>query len=285
MKIAVLSGKGGTGKTLVSVNLAAAAKESIYIDCDVEEPNGHLFFKPKDIESEKISIKIPFVDETLCNGCRKCAEFCKFNALAYVNNQLLIFDEVCHSCGGCVLLCPEKAMSEKEKIIGEVQRGVSENVTVITGILKIGEASGIPIIKKLLKDIPEGEGVVLIDCPPGSACIVMESIKDADYCVFVAEPTLFGVHNLSMVYELVTLFDKPHGVVLNKCMEGDNPAEKFCIEKSIKILGKIPYDGELGTLNSNALISVRETKKYRDMFSSLLQTVTKGVQRETVINS
>ncbi|MHB8124056.1 MAG: nucleotide-binding protein [Desulfitobacteriaceae bacterium] len=284
MKIAVLSGKGGTGKTLVSINLAAVAKKSIYIDCDVEEPNGHLFFKPENIESEKISIKIPFVDEKLCNGYRKCIDFCKFNALAYINNKLIVFDEVCHSCGGCVLFCPEKALSEKEKIIGEVQRGVSENVTVITGILNTGEASGIPIIKKLLNDIPAGKEFTFIDCPPGSACIVMESIKDADYCILVAEPTLFGVHNLNMVYELVRLFDKPHGAVLNKCLEGENPAEKFCIEKDIRILGKIPFDNELGTLNSNALISVRENKKYRDLFSSLLQIVTKEVQHETVIN-
>jgi MinD superfamily P-loop ATPase len=148
MKIAVLSGKGGTGKTLVSVNLAAVATESIYIDCDVEEPNGHLFFKPEDTQSDKISINIPVVDEKLCKGCRKCVDFCKYNALAYINNKLLVFDDVCHSCGGCVLFCPQKALSEKEKIIGVVQSGVSENVTVITGILNTGEASGIPIIKK-----------------------------------------------------------------------------------------------------------------------------------------
>ena len=284
MKIAVLSGKGGTGKTLVSVNLASSAKESTYIDCDVEEPNGHLFFKPVNIESEKIAIKIPFVDVKRCNGCRICVDFCKFNALAYINNKLIVFDEVCHSCGGCVLFCPEKALSEKEKVIGEVQRGVSENVKVITGILNTGEASGIPIIKKLLKVIPEEQEFTFIDCPPGSACIVMESIKDADYCILVAEPTLFGVHNLNMVYELVRLFDKPHGVVLNKCLEGENPAERFCIDKGIKVLGKIPFDNELGILNSKALISVRENKKYEDRFSSLLQIVTKEVQHETVIN-
>ncbi len=284
MKIAVLSGKGGTGKTLVAVNLAAAAKESIYIDCDVEEPNGYLFFKPRDIKSEKITIKIPIIDERLCKGCRKCVDFCKFNALAYINDKLIVFDEVCHSCGGCVLFCPEKALTEKEKIIGEVQRGVSDNVTVITGILNTGEASGIPIIKKLLSDTSAGKGLTFIDCPPGSACIVMESIKDADYCILVAEPTLFGVHNLNMVYNLVRLFDKPHGAILNKCLDGENPAEKFCIEKGIQILGKISFDNELGTLNSNALISVRENMKYRDMFSALLQTVTKEVRHETAIN-
>lgn len=284
MKIAVLSGKGGTGKTLVSVNLASAAQESLYIDCDVEEPNGHLFFKPEDIQSEKISIKIPVVDEKLCMGCRKCVDFCKFNALAYIINKLIVFDEICHSCGGCVLLCPEKALSEKEKIIGEVQKGVSENVMVLTGLLNTGEASGVPIIKKLLNDSLAKRDVTFIDCPPGSACIVMESIQDADYCILVAEPTLFGVHNLNMVHELVSLFDKPHGAVLNKCLEGENPAETFCLEKDIKILGKIPFDHELGTLNSNALIAVRETKTYQDRFSALLQTVTKEVEHEAVTN-
>jgi len=285
MKIAVLSGKGGTGKTLVSVNLASVAKKSIYIDCDVEEPNGYLFFKPKNIKSENISISIPFADEKLCSGCRKCIDFCKFNALAFIINKLIVFDDVCHSCGGCVLFCPEKALAEKDKIIGEVQRGVSENVDVITGILNTGEASGVPIIKKLLNNHSEEKEFTFIDCPPGSACIVMESIKDADYCILVAEPTLFGVHNLNMVYELVRLFKKPHAVVLNKCLEGENPAEKFCREKDIKILAKIPFDRELGTLNSNALISVRENQKYRDMFSSMLQIVTKEVQHETVTNS
>ncbi len=286
MKIAVLSGKGGTGKTLVSVNLAAAAIEAVYIDCDVEEPNGYLFFKPEKIESEKVSVKIPYVvDEKLCNGCRKCVDFCKFNALAYVGNSLYVFEEICHSCGGCVMICPEKALSERDKVIGEVQKGISENVTVITGILNPGEASGIPIIKKLLDDKDAGKKLTFIDCPPGSACIVMESVKDADYCILVAEPSLFGLHNLNMVYELIRLFNKPHGVVLNKCLNGENPSEKFCIDKGIKILGKIPYDNELGTLNSNALISVRESEKYREVFSSLLNIVTKEVQHETALNS
>lgn len=276
-KIAVLSGKGGTGKTLVSVNLAASVKKSIYIDCDVEEPNGHLFFKPKDNKTEEIVIKIPSVDNKLCDGCRKCVDFCKFNALAYIYNRLIVFEEVCHSCGGCVMFCPKNALTEKDKIIGEVQKGISENVQVITGILNTGEASGTPIIKKLLKEASKLKEPTFIDCPPGSACIVMDSIKDADYCVLVAEPTLFGVHNLNMVYELVKLFNKPHGVVLNKCLESENPAEIFCMEKGIKILGKIPYDNKLGMLNSNAKIAVRENEKYKNMFSTLLQKITEEV--------
>jgi len=285
MKIAVLSGKGGTGKTLVAVNLAAVARKSIYIDCDVEEPNGHLFLKPIDIKVEKVKVKVPEVNGELCTGCRRCIDFCKYNALAYINDKLICFDDVCNSCGGCALLCPEKALWERERIIGEVQRGEAEEVTVISGILNTGEASGVPIIKALIKDLPMNKEFTFIDCPPGSSCIVMESIRDADYCVLVAEPTIFGVHNLNMVFQLVKLFNKPHGVILNKCLEdSENPAEKFCLDKGLKILGKIPFDGLLGKLNSNGLISVKENKKFENIFRSLLQTITKEVYHETVTN-
>jgi MinD superfamily P-loop ATPase len=277
MKIAILSGKGGTGKTLVSVNLAAVAKYSTYVDCDVEEPNGYLFFKPEQIESESISIKLPIVQDELCNGCKKCVEFCKFNALAYVGKKLIVFEEVCHSCGGCLLVCPEKALKEKNKVIGEVQKGFSQGVKVITGILNTGEASGIPIIDKIFSEIENENRTTFIDCPPGSACIVMESIKDADYCVLVAEPTLFGAHNLNMVYELVTLFNKPCGVILNKCIDGVNPSEEFCKEKNLNILGSIPYDNELGAINSNALIVSRESEKFREIFYSLYKKILKEV--------
>jgi MinD superfamily P-loop ATPase len=283
MRIAVLSGKGGTGKTLVSVNLAAVAKKSIYIDCDVEEPNGHLFFKPDITKEQEISIKIPKVDNEICNGCRKCVDFCKYNALAYAKDKVIVFDEVCHSCGGCTILCPEEAISEREKVIGKIKTGSSDENTVYTGVLNTGEASGIPIIKELLAEYKsENNKPVFIDCPPGSACIVMESIKDADYCILVAEPTLFGVHNLNMVYELVKLFNKPFGAVLNKCLEGENPAEKFCIEKNIKVLGRIPFDKELGTLNSNAKIAVKESKKYKEQFSSLLDVIKEALYEATI---
>lgn len=285
MRVAVLSGKGGTGKTLVSVNLAAVANISTYVDCDVEEPNGHLFFKPKDVHKEEVSVKIPKVNEDLCKGCRKCVDFCKFNALAYIKDKLIVFEEVCHSCGGCIILCPNKALTKKEKVVGRVEIGTSGQVKVHTGILNIGEASGTPIIKNLLADSKiKRELMTFVDCPPGSACIVMDSIKDADYCILVAEPTLFGVHNLKMVYELVKLFDKPYGVVLNKCLDGENPAEKFCLENDIKILNRIPFDNELGLLNSNAEIVVYKKEKYMDLFSSLLDTVTKEVEHEATIN-
>ena len=283
MHIAVLSGKGGTGKTFVSVNLAAVAPKAFYIDCDVEEPNGYLFFKPENIIEEKITVKLPVVDSELCTGCRKCVDFCAFNALAYIGGKVKIFDEVCHSCGGCKLVCPEKAIAEKDSVIGSVERGQSENVNVNTGILNAGEASGIPIIKNLLQNIKNTENQLnIVDCPPGSACIVMESIKDADYCILVAEPTIFGLHNLKMVYELVRLFSKPCGVVLNKCSKAENPTEEFCIKENIEILCKIPFTKMLGIENSNAHIIVRKNAKYNELFTSLLDKVCKEVQHEAV---
>ena len=284
MKIAVLSGKGGTGKTLISVNLAAVAPKAIYLDCDVEEPNGFLFWKPDNIIDRKISIEIPTVDQDKCNGCKKCVEFCKFNALAYTN-RVLIFEEICHSCGGCLLVCPEHAINEKNKNIGKIESGFSEYVEVHSGILNVGEVSGIHIIKELLRENYNREEVTIIDCPPGSSCIVMESIKEADYCILVAEPTLFGCHNLNMVNELVNVFNKPYGVVLNKCVDGINPAEVYCEENKIKILGKLGFDQELGLLNSQGLIVARESKKYSDIFLKLLTNIIKEVQNETIADS
>lgn len=293
MNIAVLSGKGGTGKTLFSVNMAAASESATYIDCDVEEPNGYLFFKPEAIVEENVSVKIPEVDKELCSGCRKCVDFCKFNALAFIKKAPIVFGDICHSCGGCSLLCPENAITEKDKVIGKIEKGKSQGIDVYTGILNTGEVSGVPIIEKLLeenrKSSSNGEGsnniegnekLSIIDCPPGSACIVMESIKDADFCVLVAEPTAFGAHNLEMVYELVSLFGKPFGVVLNKCLDGENPSEEFCKEKGIKILGRVPFEKELGELNSNAKIAARESEKYNKLFKNILETVKGEVQHE-----
>lgn len=293
MNIAVLSGKGGTGKTLLSVNMAAASKSATYIDCDVEEPNGYLFFKPEAIVEENVSVKIPKVDKELCSGCRKCVDFCKFNALAFIKKAPIVFGDICHSCGGCSLLCPENAITEKDKVIGKIEKGKSQGIDIYTGILNTGEVSGVPIIEKLLEEnrksssngevsnnIEGNEKLSIIDCPPGSACIVMESIKDADFCVLVAEPTAFGAHNLEMVYELVSLFGKPFGVVLNKCLDGENPSEEFCKEKGIKILGRVPFEKELGELNSNAKIAARESERYNKLFKNILETVKGEVQHE-----
>ncbi len=282
MKIAVLSGKGGTGKTFVSVNLACAAESaaksnlnSVYVDCDVEEPNGNLFLKPTNIKKSGVNVTVPVVDNTKCTGCRKCSDFCKYNALAYVKDRLLIFNEVCHSCGGCIIFCPQKALKERQREIGVIEEGISGKTTVFAGNLNTGEVSGVPIIKELLQKLPDN-GSVIIDCPPGSACTVMESIRQVDYCLLVAEPTLFGVHNLSMVYELVKLLKKPFGVVLNKCLaDEENPSEQFCKENRITIIEKIPYDKEIGRLNSKGLAAVRENGTYKKLFERILDKLVK----------
>lgn len=285
MKIGVLSGKGGTGKTLVAVNLASVADQAIYVDCDVEEPNGHLFFKPEGLEGEEVTVNIPAVDRKACKGCKKCVEFCRFNALAYTNNRLIIFKDICHSCGGCLLFCPQGALYNEARPIGRIERGRSGNVDIFTGILNIGQPSSVPIIDELLNQSLIFKDLTLIDCPPGTACTTMESIKDADYCLLVAEDTLFGLDNLKMVYKLVKLFNKPHGLVLNRYLAGENLVEKFCSEKGIKILGRIPFDEELGKLNSNGLIASRESPKYKKIFADLLASIIGEVENnETIVN-
>lgn len=276
MKVAVLSGKGGTGKTLLSVNLAACAGRAIYIDCDVEEPNGHYYFKPQNVETTEVFENAPIIDENKCNGCRKCVEFCAFNAIAFVGKKPLVFSEVCHGCGACALVCDQNAISEEQRKIGEIKRGKSGDISVFTGILNVGEASGMPVIQELLDGIEE-DCPIFIDCPPGCGCATMECVRKSDYCLLVAEPTVFGTQNLEMVYDLIKLFDKPVGVILNKCGDSENPSEAFCLKNEIPIIGRIPFDEKMGLLNSEAKIAAYEDEAYRALFSNLLDRL-KGVQ-------
>ena len=177
MKIAILSGKGGSGKTLLAVNLAALVETSIYMDCDVEEPNGHLFFRPNIDQERTVNIQVPVVDAQLCDGCGECVAFCKFNALAYTG-QLLIFEALCHACGGCFRMCPKQALHPKEKTIGVIKKGHQDQTTIISGFLNPGQASGTPIIQAMQSYLTTDK-LVFIDCPPGAACVVMDSIREA----------------------------------------------------------------------------------------------------------
>lgn len=198
----------------------------------------------------------------------------------------VVFTDICHSCGGCVLFCPEKALSETEKLVGEIRYGIADMVTVATGILNTGEASGIPIIKQLIAEAASHkEELIFMDCPPGSACIVMESIKDADYCVLVAEPTLFRVHNLEMVYNLVKLFNKPYGVVLNKCLSEENPASFFASKTELQFWEKYFLMQTREYKLSNAKLAVRESIEYEKVFKTLLNGIQEAGKNEAIASS
>ncbi|MCR5346160.1 MAG: ATP-binding protein [Fretibacterium sp.] len=275
MKLAVLSGKGGTGKTFVSVNLAAAAGKATYIDCDVEEPNGRLFFKPEGLTIKTVAVKQPAFDAEKCTGCRKCVDFCRFNALVFLRNKPMVFSEICHSCGGCMAVCPSGAVSETEKPVGTVECGRSGDVRVITGCINLGEPSGVPIIREALAGAPDTEELTVIDCPPGSACSVMESVQAADYCLLVAEPTAFGLHNFKMVFELAGLLHKPCGVVVNKTGGEYSALDDFCRGHGIPVLCRIPHSEKLAALGADGQIAALDDGEYAGLFQILLKDIRK----------
>lgn len=276
MVIAVLSGKGGTGKTLLSVNLSYLAKKSIYIDCDVEEPNGLLYYKLEKQTKESVFVDMPIIDHDKCNGCRICTDFCKFNALAFIKGRVQVYDDLCHSCGGCKLVCPQNAITEVKKSVGEIKSGNYGDTEVLSGEMIIGEESGVPIIKALLNRIVGKDKTVFIDSPPGNGCTVMESISEADYCVLVAEPSIFGLHNLNMVYNLAKVFNKKIGLVINKV--SDNLIiNEYALKNNIKVLGEIPMNLTMGKLNSEGKI-VSKMKEYKPLFNDILDTIYKEVK-------
>ncbi|MBN1778403.1 MAG: ATP-binding protein [Clostridiales bacterium] len=270
MRIAVLSGKGGTGKTFVSVNLAAVARDTAYIDCDAEEPNGHLFFKPEQVHSETVYTMLPAFDAQKCDGCRKCVDFCRFNALAFVQGKPRVFPEICHACGGCSLVCPQGAVTEEKRAIGTVSQGMSGGIPVVTAILNPGEASAVPAIKAALRAT---DADAVIDSPPGSGCPVAEAVSGADYCLLVAEPTAFGLHNLRMVHELVTLLNKPFGIIVNKADGVYPPLEKFCADRRAPILAHILYSRKLAEISADGELAVRHSAELRRVFLGLWETV------------
>lgn len=268
MQIAVLSGKGGTGKTFVSVNLAVAAENSVYLDCDVEEPNGHLFLQPEVYETKAVEVAVPKFDINACDGCRACIRFCRFNALAFLKEKPYLFAELCHSCSGCMLICHSHAIREVNRRVGVIEKGKSGGITVLTGILDSGEATGVPVIRQLLQDAPTA-GTVIADCPPGSSCTVMESIQNSDFCLLVAEPTSFGIENLKLVVQLVKTFHKKCGIVVNKDTGNVHQAEILAADSGIPILTRIPFEKELAEINARGGVAAKE-EKYKRIFRDLL---------------
>lgn len=277
MKVAVLSGKGGAGKTLVACGLACAAGRAVYADCDVEEPNGRLFFKPENTVIRPVLRRMPAFDAQKCTGCRKCVERCRFNALVFVKGAPMLFGEVCHSCGVCAYVCPEGAVAEAGLEVGAVESGVRGGIRVVTGELKLGEATGVPVIAAALEEAGD-EGTVIIDCPPGSACPVMEAAREAGYCVLVTEPTAFGLHDLRLVVELMRVMGKPCGVVVNKAGAEYAPLEEYLAREGLPVLARIPYSENLAAIVSAGGLAYDEDAQARELFTALLGRIREAAR-------
>jgi MinD superfamily P-loop ATPase len=269
-KIAVLSGKGGTGKTTVSSNLAKIQK-SIYVDCDIEEPNGYLFLKPEIDKEKDVNVMIPSIDYDKCTLCGECTKACRFGALMRLTKKMLVFDHLCHSCGACYEICPYNAIKEIPKKIGIVRIGRSDDIDFIDGKLNIGEASGVPIIKEIKDLIKNTDKNVIIDSPPGTSCSVIHSVEGSDYCLLVTEPTPYGLHDLKLAVELVKELHLPFAVIINKSGESDSIIEDYCKEENISVIAKIPFKKEYAESYSKGNLLIEEDDEIRQTFKNLSQ--------------
>ena len=277
MIISVASGKGGTGKTLVATSLALSLEDNIqFLDCDVEEPNGHIFLKPIIDSQEPVNVLIPNIDEARCTFCGKCAEVCAFNAIAVLPKRVLVFPELCHGCGACSYLCPEGAINEIGKPVGIVETGYSGQIEFIHGKLSVGEAMAPPIIRKVKGYIDPGK-TVIIDVPPGTSCPVVESVRGSDFCLLVTEPTPFGLHDMSLAVEVIRKLGIPCGVVINRDGVGDNKVEEYCSAEGLPILLHIPLDIEIARLYSQGITLVDGMPRWCPSFQTLFQDISQIV--------
>lgn len=282
MKIAVLSGKGGTGKTTISVNLAVQNPECILIDTDVEEPNSHIFLKADIDEATPVMVEYPEVDADKCTLCGKCGDFCNFNAIIPAKNQVLVFKESCHSCGGCAVVCPEGAIKYNKRETGKIYSGKSKynDLQMKYGELNVGELSGVAIIKNEKKMI-ENEEYVIIDSPPGTSCATSNTLDNVDFAVLVSEPTPFGVSDMKMVVEMLRDMEIPFVVVVNKAGLGDNEIYEYCKSESIDILEEIPYDKDIAKLYADGEIFSLHMEEYAKKFSRLFENIKNRIQNST----
>ena len=271
MIIAIASGKGGTGKTTVAVNLTLSLDNVQLIDCDVEEPNSNLFLKLELEKVEDVSIQIPVIDEERCTHCGKCSELCQYNALAVLPDNVMVFKELCHGCGLCQMACPRGAITEKDRTIGIIEKAEGE-IEFLRGVLNIGEAMSTPLIKRLKKKVNR-EKTVILDVPPGTACPVIEAISGVDYCLLVTEPTPFGLHDLRLAVELCKELNVKFGVVINRDGMGNRDTENFCNEKGIPILLKIPYDRKIAELYSKGIPFIKEMPEWGVRFKDIFRKI------------
>jgi MinD superfamily P-loop ATPase len=272
MILSIASGKGGTGKTSVAVNMALSLGNVQLLDCDVEEPNAHILLHPKIRATKPVYISTPLVNEEKCDHCGKCAEFCEFNALFVTSEKALFFPELCHSCGGCAIVCPKDAISEKNVEIGVIKMGRADGVELVYGELNVGEPVAVPVIKEVKKQVKKNK-TVIIDSPPGTSCPVIESVYGSDYCILVSEPTPFGLHDLEIAVEVLEKINIPFGVVINRAGIGDRKIYDYCEEKGAPILLEIPFQREIAELYSRGIPFVSKTPAWKNKFQLLMNEV------------
>jgi len=274
--IAVASGKGGTGKTTVSTNLARVASRRLpgvaYVDCDVEEPNGHIFLQPRITGETSVGHLTPKVDEERCTLCGKCGEICQFSAIVCLDDRVMTFPELCHACGGCRLVCPEDAVSEVSREIGSLARGNAGSIRFLHGLLNVGEALSVPVIKAVKSGIPAAD-LVLIDAPPGTSCPVIEGVRGCDFLVLVTEPTPFGLHDLKLAVDMAGALGLPMGLVINRAGIGDREVYSYCRDINLRILAEIPDDRRVAELYSRGETASEHLEDMDALFSSLLDRI------------
>jgi len=281
--ISVASGKGGTGKTLVATSLALSLKDKYsvqFLDCDVEEPDAHIFLKPVVTQSEEVYLAVPNVDEKKCTYCGRCAEVCAYNAIAVLAKYVLVFPQLCHGCGACSYLCPEGAITEEEKEMGVIVSGQSDGIDFVQGRLTVGEAMPVPVIRKV-KDRTERDGVVIIDVSPGTSCPMVQSITESDFCLLVTEPTPFGLNDLVLAVETVREIDIMCGVVINRDGTGSTEVEDYCLKEDIPVLLKIPLDTEIARLYSRGITLVEGMPQWKESFVGLFDRIQEMVDERS----
>jgi len=283
MIISVASGKGGTGKTLVSTSLAISisAKEKVQLlDCDVEEPNDHLFLRPVITTSETVSIPVPKVDYAKCNFCGECARVCAYKALAVVPGSVLVFDQLCHGCGACSYLCPESAIYEEGREMGVVESGNAGDIEFVQGRLTVGEAMAVPVIRRVKTKINR-DSLAILDVSPGTSCPVVETIKDSDYCLLVTEPTPFGLHDLELAVETVRQLCIPCGVIVNRAVSGETLVHEYCIREGIPVLLDIPLDRGIAHLYSEGVTLAEGIPQWQNAFTNVYTEIKEALHERS----
>ncbi|MFO8015325.1 MAG: ATP-binding protein [Phycisphaerae bacterium] len=280
MILAMASGKGGTGKTTVAVNLAAALARPVrLLDCDVEEPNCHVFLGADIQTSESVGVPIPVVDEDACTACGECAEMCQYNAIVSLKTKPLVFPELCHGCGGCTLVCPEGAITEEDREVGVVETGRAGPIAFVQGRMNLGEPMAPPLIRAVKRHIKADE-INLLDCPPGTACPMIAAVRGTDFVLLVTEPTPFGLHDLRLAVETVRLLGIPFGVVVNRVGVGDDRVHRYCAEEDVPVLMEIPDDRRIAEAYSRGELVIDAADGLREAFVRLFETVSERVSRQ-----